>query len=161
MSSSNIENQPYPAVTGSTTSGAGTAGFDAGSYIGTVLVFLVILLMALWVIKRLRHSTSSPGTINNWARVIDRQVLSGQQVLYLVEVAGQLQVLAGSEHSLVKVADINDPRVAAEILSEVANRPSDKVEGILTGAAKKLFQPKSTKTKFSSELDRLLEEVDK
>lgn len=159
MPNTSIEDQAYPAASGSTAS-AGAAGFDWGSFAGTVIVFLLILWLAFWVLKRLKVA-SSPGVNNNWARVIDRQVVSGQQALYLVEVAGQLQVLAGSEHSLVKIADIDDPRVAAEILNGLANRPTEKVEGFFHTVKRKLLQPQKSKATFSSELDRLLEEVDR
>jgi len=96
-----------------------------------------------------------------WARVLDRQMLGGQQSLYLVEIAGQLQVLGGSDHHLLKISEINDPDVAAEILEEIATRPIERVDG-WTKSLQKIwpgrFRKKDT---FSAELERLLDEVKK
>ncbi|MDP4160381.1 MAG: flagellar biosynthetic protein FliO, partial [Bacillota bacterium] len=86
--------------------------FSWWGLLGTLLVFLVILLVSLWIIRRLNQATIRSMNAT-WARVLDRQVLSGQQNLYLVEIAGQLQVLGGTDHHLVKISEINDPAVAA------------------------------------------------
>jgi len=166
MPTTSLENEAYPAATGGTAPVVGGAAVDWSSYVGTIIVFLAILFIAWLVIRRLKNSATSGGSTfsgssTSWARVIDRQVLNGQQVLYLVEVAGQLQVLAGAEHYMMKIADIDDPRVAAEILTDIATRSSSKTEGLLAGAGRKIFGPKAAKSKFSSELERLLEEVDK
>lgn len=127
---------------------------------GTLLVFLLILLVSLWIIRRLNRanvrSMSAP-----WARVLDRQMLGGQQSLYLVEIAGQLQVLGGSDHHLLKISEINDPEVAAEILEEIATRPVERVDG-WTRSLQKLWPGRSRKQDtFSAELERLLDEVKK
>lgn len=134
--------------------------FSWWGLLGTLLVFLIILFVSLWILRRLNkanmRSMSAP-----WARVLDRQMLSGQQSLYLVEIAGQLQVLGGSDHHLVKISEINDPHVAAEILEEIATRPTERVEGWLQtvqGLWRRRSRPKET---FSDELERLLEEVEK
>ena len=151
-----IEKQPFatsgaaPAVTGS--------AFPWMGLMGTVLVFLLILIVALWVIRRLNQanmrSMNAP-----WARVLDRQVLGGQQSLYLVEIAGQLQVLAGSDHNLLKISEINDPDVATEILEEIANRPIERVDG-WTKSLQKLWPGRfKKKNSFSLELEHLLDEV--
>lgn len=125
---------------------------------GMVLVFFIILLVSLWMIRRLSkanyRSMNAP-----WARVLDRQVLAGQQSLYLVEIAGQLQVLGGSDHHMVKISEINDPHVAAEILEEIATRPTERVEGWVQGVQKLWRRPSRQKEPFSAELQRLLEEV--
>ena len=136
------------------------AVFSWWGLLETLLVFLVILLVSLWIIRRLNRANVR--SINApWARVLDRQVLGGHQSLYLVEIAGQLQVLGGSDHHLLKISEINDPDVAAEILEEIATRPVERVEGW----AKKIqkFWPESSRKKksFSSELEHLLEEVKK
>jgi len=96
-----------------------------------------------------------------WARVLDRQVLGGQQSLYLVEIAGQLQVLGGSDHHLLKISEINDPDVAAEILEEIATRPVERVEGWAKRIQKLWPVSSRKKQSFSLELEHLLEEVKK
>jgi len=125
-----------------------------------LLVFLIILLVSLWIIRRLskanNRSISAP-----WARVLDRQVLGGQQSLYLVEIAGQLQVLGGSDHHLVKISEINDSHIAAEILEEITTRPTERVEGWIQGIQRLWRRPSRQKESFSVELERLLEEVKK
>lgn len=135
-------------------------GFSWWGLMGTMLVFLLILLASLWVIRRLNRanirSMNAP-----WARVLDRQILGGQQSLYLVEIAGQLQVLGGSDHHLLKISEINDPEVAAEILEEIANRPIERVDG-WTKSLQKLWQGRfGKKDDFAQELERLLDEVKK
>ena len=98
-----------------------------------------------------------------WARVLDRQMLSPNQSLYLVEIAGKLQVLGGTDHHLIKIAEINDPDIAAEILDELTHRPNERVEGILSGIAGGVFGGKrrQKQERFQDELERLLEEVEK
>lgn len=128
--------------------------------LGMMMVFLVILLVTLWIIRGL--SKASFRNMNaSWVRVLDRQVLSGQQSLYLVEIAGQLQVLGGSDHHLAKISEINDPQVATEILEEISTRPTERVEGWLQAVQKLWRRPSRQKKSFSAELDRLLEEVKK
>ena len=125
---------------------------------GMFLILLLILLVSLWIIRRLNRANvrnmNAP-----WARVLDRQMLGGQQSLYLVEIAGQLQVLGGSDHHLLKISEINDPEVAAEILEEIATRPIERIDG-WTKSLQKLWPGRSRKKDaFSTELDRLLNEV--
>lgn len=152
------ENLPFPS---SETAPAVTQSvFSWWGLLGTLLVFLIILLVSLWTLRRLNRvnmrSMNAP-----WARVIDRQMLGGQQNLYLVEIAGQLQVLGGSDHHLVKISEINDPHLAAEILEEIATRPTERVEGWLQSVQKLWHRPLRRKKPFSDELERLLEEVEK
>lgn len=134
--------------------------FSWWGLLGTLLVFLLILLVSLWVIRRLNRASVRNMNVP-WARVLDRQVLGGQQSLYLVEVAGQLQVLGGSDHHLVKIREINDPVVAAEILQEIASRPTERVEGWAQSLQKLMVRPSRKKESFSAELERLLDEVEK
>ena len=133
--------------------------FSWWGLLGTLLVFLVILLVSLWIIRRLNKATLR--TMDTpWARVLDRQVLGGQQNLYLVEIAGQLQVLGGTDHHLVKISEINDPAVAAEILEEIAIRPTERVGGWAKRLRELWRRPSRQKEPFSRELERLLEEVE-
>jgi len=153
-----IEDQPVTFAAGAA---AANTSFSWWGLFGTILVFVLILALALWVIRRLNRaqlrSLATP-----WARVLDRQLLSAQQSLYLVEIAGKLQVLAGSDHHLVKVADIDDPETAAEILEEIANRSPAPAQGFLGGAVRRLFRGSRRQAgSFSSELERMLEEVEK
>lgn len=130
------------------------------SLMGIVLVFLLILVVSLWIIKRL-HGANVRTMSVPWARVLDRQVLGGQQSLYLVEIAGQLQVLGGSDHHLLKISEINDPEVAAEILEEIANRPIERLDSWTKGL-RRLWPGRFRKNDdFSVELERLLDEVKK
>jgi flagellar protein FliO/FliZ len=150
-----IENQPYNP---SLPAPAATEPFSWVGLIGTIFVFLVILTVSLWMIKRLNRF-SFRNMQSPWVRVLDRQVLSGQQVLYLVEIVGKIQILGGTDHHLTKVAEINDPEIIAEILEEIANRPEEKMDKLMTGIGGKLRRRKKNRG-FSSELERLLEEVD-
>lgn len=97
----------------------------------------------------------------SWARVLDRQSLGGQQVLYLVEVAGKLQVLAGTDHHLSKISEIDDPEIAAEILDEIANRPTEKVQGATNFIGKIFGRKRHKRDKFADELALLLKEDEK
>lgn len=156
---SDIEKQlwaPSEAVTAQATS------FSWGGFVATVLIFIIILIIALGLIRRLNRSALR-GMNAPWARVLDRQILSGQQSLYLVEIAGKLQVLGGSDHHLVKLTEIEDPELAAEILDELANRPMERAEGTLGKLFQRLFSGKKRtgKDSFSSELERLIKEVEK
>lgn len=128
----------------------------------TVLIFIIILFIALRMIRRLNNSTMR-GMNAPWARVLDRQVLFGQQSLYLVEIAGKLQVLGGTDHHIEKLTEIDDPELAAEILDELANRPVDRAESELSRLLQKFFSSRKRKEKdsFSKELERLMKEVEK
>lgn len=154
--SNSIEAQPY--LPASSTPALNSA-FPWWGLAGTLIIFLLIFIMVLWVIRRLNRSAWR-GMDAAWARVLDRQLLGGQQVLYLVEVAGKLQVLAGSDHYLMKLTEIEDPDLAAEILAEIANRPIERVEGILTGVLRLWPQGKRSKP-FAKELAQMLEEEDR
>jgi flagellar protein FliO/FliZ len=156
----NLENQPYIPSDAVTT--ASSASFSWWGLMGTIILFILILSIALGVIRRMNRSTAR-GMSAPWARILDRQILSGQQSLYLVEIAGKLQVLGGTDHHLVKIDEINDPDLAAEILDEIANRPVERIEGFFSGIANHTFLAKRRKVKdsFSTELERLLEEVER
>lgn len=139
-----------PAVTESVFSWVGL--------IEMVLVFSLILIVSLWVLRRLNRANVRKMNAP-WARVLDRQILGGQQSLYLVEIAGQLQVLGGSDHHLLKISEINDPDVAAEILEEIATRPIERVDGWNKSLQKLMPGRSRKKDTFSTELERLLDEV--
>ncbi len=135
--------------------------FNWWGLMGTLLIFVLILLVSLWIIRRLNQANFRKMNAP-WARVLDRQMLGGQQSLYLVEIAGQLQVLGGADHHLVKISEINDPDIAAEILEEIANRPLERVTDGWTKSLQKLWPGRSPKNdSFSAELERLLDEVKK
>src|SRR5690349_8138503 len=102
----NIEDQPFPQ--GGTVPASVASPFSWWGLLGTLLVFLLILLVTLWIIRRFNRANARSMNAP-WARVLDRQVLGGQQTLYLVEIAGQLQVLGGTDHHVVKLSEINDP----------------------------------------------------
>lgn len=122
----------------------------------TLLVFLLIFLIALWVIRRLYQS--NPRSMSApWVRVLDRQTLGGQQNLYLVEIAGQLQILGGSDHHLLKICEINDPALASEILEEIATRPAEKMDGWLRNLGKLAPWRLIKRNAFSRELSRSLD----
>lgn len=156
-----FESQPLPWNSNEAATAATSTDFSWWGLLGTMLIFVGILCVALWIIRRMNRSAAR-GMNAPWARVLDRQILGGQQSLYLVEIAGKLQVLGGSDHHLVKIDEIDDPDLAAEILDEIANRSVERAEGFFTGIAKNLFYPRRKKAKdpFADELKRLLEEVD-
>ena len=148
-----IENQPYnPEIV----SHAATEPFSWAGLIGTVLVFLIILVAALWLIRRVNRYTvrnmQSP-----WARVLDRQPLGTQQSLYLVEIAGKIKVLGVTDHQINVLTEISEPEIVAEILEEIATRPEDKFDNFLNGFWQKV-KKKKRKDDFSTELERLLKE---
>ncbi|MDI6812672.1 MAG: flagellar biosynthetic protein FliO [Desulfitobacteriaceae bacterium] len=153
--STSIEDQPFAAAATGT---AVNAPFSWWGLVSTLIIFLLILGVALWMIRRLNRSALR-GMSSPWARVLDRQLLGGQQVLYLVEVAGRLQVLAGSDHYLTKLQEIEDPDLVAEILDEIAHRPTERVEGVLS-RLRRWDRPKKRKA-FAKELANYLEEVDR
>lgn len=153
-----MEDTPWTPSETTVTAGS---SFSWWGLFTTLLVFLVILLIALWLIRRLNQSAVR-GVSAPWVRVLDRQVLGGQQSLYLVEVAGKLQVLGGSDHHLIKISEIEDPEIAAEILEEIASRPVEKVEGVLTGIARRFSgNRRKTKDDFTVEFQKFFEEGDK
>ncbi|MGE4271323.1 MAG: flagellar biosynthetic protein FliO [Desulfitobacterium sp.] len=153
---------PYQGQLAESVSQPGLDSSYWGGLVGTILIFILILVVALWVIRRMNQA-SFRGMQAPWARVLDRQMLNTNQSLYLVEVAGKLQVLAGTDHHLIKIDEINDPELAAEILDELAHRPVERVEGIFAGIAQQAFGGKRRKGKepFEDELERLLEEVER
>ncbi|HZK54580.1 MAG TPA: flagellar biosynthetic protein FliO [Desulfosporosinus sp.] len=153
---SSIEDQAFP--TSGAAPAATTSAFPWAGLMGTLLVLVFILLLSLWIMRRLKGANGQ-GLSAPWARVLDRQVLGGQQSLYLVEIAGQLQVLGGSDHHLLKISEINDPDVAAEILEEIATRPIERVDSF-TNSLQKLWPRRSPKKEsFAAEMERLLDEV--
>jgi Flagellar biogenesis protein len=155
-----IEGQPYvPGVVD--TGGGSTAAFSWGGLLGTLFVVILILFITLWIIKKL-NTSAAKGLNAPWVRVLDRQVLGGQQTLYLVEIAGRLQVLGGSDYHLIKIGDIDNPDIAAEILDEISNTPTEKLEGFIIRFLQKLFrQKRKGQDSFSIELEQLLKEVEK
>lgn len=152
-----IEEQPFNVPTGSENIDP-TGTISVWPLIGTVVVFFLILIAALYVIRYLNRKNVR-GINAPWVRILDRQALGNQQVLYLVEIAGQLQVLGVTDHQIVKVSEINDPEIAGEILEEIANRPVSSE--LLSGWREKKFLRRKKADPFSQELKRLLEEVEK
>lgn len=133
--------------------------FSWGGVFAYIVVFLLILVVVLWIIRRLNRSQFS-GLDSSWARVLDRQSLGGQQTLYLVEIAGKFQVLGGSDHSLVKIAEIEDLEAVAEIIDEIAHRSESRPESLANTFWRRLFYGKKRRRPFDSELQRMLEEKD-
>jgi flagellar protein FliO/FliZ len=163
---SNIEGQPY-GLGLSNNGAASVTSFSWGGLLGTLLVVIVLLIITLWIIKRL-NTSAARGLNAPWVRVLDRQVLGGRQILYLVEIAGRLQVLCGSDYHLIKISEIDNPDVAAEILDEIADSALPPMEGGLIRLMSKSSQKKrksrrkrKSRDTFSIELERLLREVEK
>ncbi len=152
------EDEALPAAAASSTDPS--TAFSWGPLIGTLIVFFLLLFLAVYVIRRL-NKRDMRGMNAPWMRVLDRQALGNRQVLYLVEIAGQLQVLGVTEQQMVKIAEINDPEVAAEILEEIANRPQERISGFLTDVSGKWLNRNKKGHDFSQELEDLLEEAEK
>ncbi|NLP43742.1 MAG: flagellar biosynthetic protein FliO [Peptococcaceae bacterium] len=149
----NIENQPYnPEVI----SPATPEPFSWVGLIGTVLVFLLILVVVLWLIRRLNRYTLH-NMQTSWARVLDRQPLGTQQSLYLVEIAGKIKVLGVTDHQINVLTEISEPEIVAEILEEIATRPEEKLDRFMNGLWRRVGR-KRRKDNFSAELERLLKE---
>lgn len=153
-----IEDELFGSVAPAATTVNPAGDFSWWSLLGTLLVFLLILLVSLWVIRRLYRSSARKMDVP-WARILDRQNLGGQQNLYLVEIAGQLQVLGGSDHHLLKIGEINDPAMAAEILEELATRSADRGDGWQKGLQKLMPRRSKKEASFAAELKRLLDGV--
>ncbi|NLO97196.1 MAG: flagellar biosynthesis protein FliO [Peptococcaceae bacterium] len=151
-----IENQPYN-LGGPTAVSSPEATISWGGLIGTIVVFLIILIVALWMIRRVNRF-SIRNIDSPWVRVLDRQMLNNQQTLYLVEIAGKIQVLAGTDHHITKVTEINDPEIVAEILEEIAREPQEKLDKVFGGIWRNI-KKKKTNDSFSTELERWLEEA--
>ncbi len=156
----NIETQPYtPGVVDS--AGSSVPAFSWGGLFAALFIVILILLITLWIIKKLNRSAAK-GLNTPWVRVLDRQVLGGRQIIYLVEIAGRLQVLGGSDYHLIKIGEIDDPGIAAEIFDEISNTPTEKLEGFIVRLTQKLFrQKRKGQDSFSIELEQLLKEVEK
>ena len=148
-----IESQPYnPEVI----SPAAPEPFSWVGLIGTVLVFLIILVVALWLIRKVNRY-SFRNMQSPWARVLDRQPLGTQQSLYLVEIAGKIKVLGVTDHQINVLAEISEPEIVAEILEEIATRPEEKFDHFMNGVWQKIAR-KKRRNDFSAELERLLKE---
>lgn len=156
----NIEVQPYAPETAAA-GGSSTAAFSWGGLFAALFVVILILFITLWIIKKI-NTSAARGLNAPWVRVLDKQVLGGQQILYLVEIAGRLQVLGGSNYHLIKISDIDNADIAAEILDEISNNPTEKLEGFIVRLFQKLFGHKRKgRDSFSIELEQLLKEVEK
>ena len=131
-----IEDKPY-LPSGSIENA--TSSFSWLGLFGIILVFCVIMFISFSIIKSLKNSNTGIGN-SKWLRVLDRQFLGGQHVLYLVEVAGKLQVLGATDRGLVRISEINDMSLAADILEEIANRPMESAAGIIPSVASWLSQ---------------------
>jgi len=154
------ENQPYPGASEAAASATtATEPFSWAGLIGMIVVFLIILVVALWLMKRLNRF-SVRNIQSPWVRVLDRQVLNGQQTLFLVEIAGKIQVLGGTDHHITKVAEIDDLDVAAEILEEIARQPQEKMDRWMSGIWKRLRRKQKNES-FSAELEYYLKEEKK
>ncbi|HEX3014864.1 MAG TPA: flagellar biosynthetic protein FliO [Desulfobacteria bacterium] len=124
-----------------------------------VALFIVILFAVLFITKAIKRSNLSMGSAS-WLKVLDRQTLGGQHALYLVEIAGNLQVLAGSGQGLVKIMDIENPDVAAEILADISQRLAVPSSGVLPQLLEKITGLKQRgKRDFTTEFDQVLREA--
>jgi len=155
-----MDDQIYNPTTPETLAPAASLDYSWAGLVGTVVLFLALLIMALWMIRRFQgmglRALSAP-----WARVLDRQMISNQLTLYLVEIAGKLQVLAVTDHHVTVVQEIQDPDAVAEILDEIANRPPEKMERLFVKGLSTLWGKRRKRQDFDDELKRLLEEVQK
>ncbi|MDR3270220.1 MAG: flagellar biosynthetic protein FliO [Peptococcaceae bacterium] len=124
---------------------------------GYIIVFLFILAAALWMIRRLNRRQMK-GMDSPWIRVLDRQHLGGQQMLYLVEIAGKFQVLGGSDHTLVKIAEIDDLEIIAEMITEISSRSETKPESMIYQVMQRLFYGRKRERPFDLELQRMMED---
>jgi flagellar protein FliO/FliZ len=149
-------NENNPIIYASGTPDPGVA-FSWWGLLGYIVLFLLLLVAALWVIRRLNR-TSARSFHAPWARVLDRQYLAGQQYLYLVEIAGKLMVLGGSDHCLTKIEEIHDADAAAEIMAEIANTPLSGQENPLALFLRRFFYGKRRTDPFAAELQKMLED---
>jgi len=111
----NLEDRPFPADTQVTPQVQ--SSFSWGTLLVTVFIFLICLVSFGFIVKRI-NSAAAP--LSPWLKVLDRQQLGQGQYLYLVELAGRMQILAASTHGVVKIAELDDPDLAGEIIQDLA-----------------------------------------
>ncbi|MCL1790407.1 MAG: flagellar biosynthetic protein FliO [Peptococcaceae bacterium] len=122
-----IENQPYaPSIVTTQVQEA----FSWTGLLATVILFLCILCLTLWIIQKLHHKKYQ-GLQAGWLRVLDRQVLSPQHFVYLVEVAGKIQVWGSTDHQINQITEINSTCQISDIMEEIARRPEDPVDRLI------------------------------
>ncbi|MCL1852454.1 MAG: flagellar biosynthetic protein FliO [Peptococcaceae bacterium] len=122
-----IESQPYaPNIPATQLQEA----FSWTGLVSTVVLFLIILCLVLWLVKKL-HRKKFQGVQTSWLRVLDRQVLSPQHFVYLVEVAGKIQVWGSTDHQINQITEINTTSQISDILEEIARRPEDPVDRLI------------------------------
>ncbi|MDA8441524.1 MAG: flagellar biosynthetic protein FliO [Peptococcaceae bacterium] len=114
---SSIEAKPFPNVQPVSTNQINT--FSWGSFVVIVVVFLALLLFFAVAVKRFSRSTSGS---SSWFKLLDRQQMGPGHNLYLVELAGRMQILGVTNQTMVKIADLDDAELAGEILQDLAWR---------------------------------------
>ncbi len=113
----NVEDRPFPSV--NVTTIQPSTGFAWGSFILTVFLFIVLLTGLSLLVKRLNRN---PLLTSPWLKVLDKQQLGPGHYVYLVELAGKLQILGVTGHSMVRIASIDDIELAGDILQDLTWR---------------------------------------
>jgi flagellar protein FliO/FliZ len=104
--------------------------FSWAGLISTVVLFIIILLIILWLVQKINRK-GFQRIQTPWIRVLDRQSLSPQQNVYLVEVAGKIQIWGSTDHQINQISEIDDPDHVSNILQEIAQRPEDSVDKLM------------------------------
>ena len=129
MENNSMEAQPYVPNISETQL---ESTFSWAGLISTILIFIMILGAVFWVVQRMNRkkyqSVQTP-----WLRVLDRQFLSPQHPIYLVEVAGKIQIWGSTDHQISQITEVNNPAQAADILEEIARRPEAPVDRLMRG----------------------------
>ncbi len=112
-----VEDLPFPAP--NITPAQPSSGFAWGSFFLTVFLFIVLLVGLSLLVKRLNRT---PALTGPWLKVLDKQQLGPGHYVYLVELAGKLQILGVTGHSMVKITEIDDIEMAGEILQDLSWR---------------------------------------
>jgi flagellar biogenesis protein FliO len=113
----NIESMPFPAS--QTIATPQVSAFSWGTFVTIVCIFLVLFAGFALLVKRYNRTTSAA---NTWFKLLDRQQLGPGHNLYLVELAGHLQILGVTNQTMVKLAELDDAELAGEILQDLAWR---------------------------------------
>lgn len=117
--SQNVEDKLFTADTSSPVGAQPQTGFAWDTLLVTAGLFLLLLVVLGFFVKRINKAAVP---VSPWCRILDKQQLGQGHVLYLVELAGRLQILGVTNQSVVKIAELDDADLASEIMQDLAWR---------------------------------------
>lgn len=114
-----IEDKAFPAITSGNATTQQVGGFSWGTFITVAFLFVILLGAGSYFVKRLNRTQAMTSP---WFKVLDRQQMGPGHYVYLVELAGRLQILGVTNHGMFKIAELDDPELAGEVLQDLAWR---------------------------------------